>query len=86
MNKKEEGVLTEKMTSEDVEIVKEHLDRKKLKKSFDELAKSSIFDEGKKNMKEYELKVRRKKKIVNLKKRIISRRKRKRIYAEIKNV
>jgi len=32
MNKKEEGVLTEKMTSEDVEIVKEHLDRKKLKK------------------------------------------------------
>ena len=37
-------------------------------------------------MKEYELKVRRKKKIVNLKKRIISRRKRKRIYAEIKNV
>lgn len=70
--------MNEKKVTETEEQIRE-----KLKKNFEKLANSSIFDEGKKKMKEYELKVRCKKKLANLKKHIKSRRRRKRIYKEI---
>jgi len=47
---------------------------------FTKFEDSPMFADGKKRMKEYELIVRRKRKIADLKKRIKSRRKRKKIY------
>jgi len=68
------------MTKRMKDLTNEEESKEELRKRFEKLVDSSMFNEGKKRMKEYELTVRRKKKIANLKKRIKSRRKRKKIY------